>query len=51
MDLGDCEKFLGELKLDHSLFRIKTVEANLYRDLNPGKWLDILFFQQKMAWV
>ena len=47
MDLGDYEKFLGELKLDHSLFRIKTVEANLYGDLNPGKWLDILFFQQR----
>lgn len=47
MDLDSYKKFLSGLKLDHSLFRIKTVEANLYGDLNPGKWLDILFFQEK----
>ncbi|MBR2709640.1 TaqI family restriction endonuclease [Candidatus Saccharibacteria bacterium] len=47
MDLNEYEKFLSGLKLDHTLFRIKTVEANLYGDLNPGKWLDILFFQEK----
>ena len=47
MDLNEYEKFLSGLKLDHSLFHIKTVEANLYGDLNPGKWLDILFFQEK----
>lgn len=47
MDLDNYVRFLGGLKLDHSLFRVKTVEANLYGDLNPGKWLDILFFQEK----
>ena len=47
MNLKTYEKFLSQLQLDHSLFRVKTVEANLYGDLNPGKWLDLLFFQEK----
>ena len=46
MDLENYETFLGKLKLNHSLFTVKTVEANLYGDLNPGKWLDFLFFKE-----
>lgn len=40
------EDFLEKLQLDRSLFYIKTVEKNLYGQLNPGRLLDELFFKE-----
>lgn len=45
-NLEEYESFLSSLKLDKSLFWVKTVEQNLYGKLNPGQLLDRLFFKE-----
>lgn len=42
--------FLGSLRLEPELFKIKTFEEDLYGSLNPTHLLDKLFFQDQ-AWT
>jgi hypothetical protein len=41
------QEFLASLRLDNSLFRVKTFEQDLKGELNPSGLLDELFFEQQ----
>lgn len=48
--LREYEMFLESLKLSPDLFKIKDVEMDLKKELNPSHCLDDLFFKQ-MKWL